>query len=144
MMMSSRNLCSRAIRTSCKDATFTMKLSATCQAVPGRCGESRRTNTLTMTVCFFELKLFTVFASKLPIQPVYVHLSTYMNSPNYLYRGIFLLLVTSLDTCTNMICRLGIVIDKNERRQVNECGIQGWHQNQRRQDWDALYTYVVQ
>ena len=38
-----------------KNAKFTMKLSATCHAVLGRCGESRRSNTLTVTVRFFEL-----------------------------------------------------------------------------------------
>ena len=38
-----------------KNAKFTVKLSATCYAVLGRCGESRRSNTLTVTVRFFEL-----------------------------------------------------------------------------------------
>ena len=35
-----------------KNARFTMKLSATCHAALGRCGESRRSNTLTVTVRF--------------------------------------------------------------------------------------------
>ena len=38
-----------------KNAKFTVKLSATSHAVLGRCGESRRSNTLTVTVRFFEL-----------------------------------------------------------------------------------------
>ena len=48
------------------------------------------------------------------------HFSTYMhrNSPNSLRHSIFLLLIALLDTCTNIISRLGIVF-KNERRQVN-------------------------
>ena len=33
-----------------KNAKFTMKLSATCHAALGRCGESRQSNTLTVTV----------------------------------------------------------------------------------------------
>ena len=43
----------------------------------------------------------------------------YIYSPSYLQRSIFLLLLAFMDTCTNMISRLGIVI-KNERRLIIE------------------------
>ena len=54
-----------------KNAKFTVKLSATCHVVLGRCGELRRSNTV--TVRFFKVSIG--LASKLPILPVYMHLS---------------------------------------------------------------------
>ena len=95
-----------------------MNLSATCHAALEMCSESiasspgsplkdrtkgelgdeasesRRSNRVTVTFRFLAL--------------YNVHLSTYMNSPNYPRCGIFLLLVALLDTCTDMISRLGI------------------------------------
>ena len=68
-----------------KNAKFAMKLSATCHATLEMCGESRQSNTITITSSIKINIQCTVFASKPPIQPVLM-CSTYMyiNSPNYL------------------------------------------------------------
>ena len=67
----------------CKNAKFTIKLSATRHAALGKCGESRRSNTLTVIVCFVELKL--VFLANCLYSPCTCICPTYMyiNSPNY-------------------------------------------------------------
>ena len=55
-----------------KNAKFTVKLSATCHAILRRCGELRQSR------LFISVNIHVqcmVFASKLPILPVYVHLS---------------------------------------------------------------------
>ena len=45
----------------CKNAKFTVKPSATCHAMLRRCGESRRSNTLTVIVRSFQLKLIYMY-----------------------------------------------------------------------------------
>ena len=72
------------VMTARKNAKFTMKLSAACHAVLGRCGESRRSNRLTATVRFFEYTMYSV--CKYIYSPCTCICTTYMytNSANYL------------------------------------------------------------
>ena len=92
-----------------KNAKFTMKLSTTRHAALGRCGESRRSNTLTVTSRIYNV--YSVCKQTAYTVSPWISLRTctciYINSPNYLRRSIFLLLVALLDTCNN---RLRIVI----------------------------------
>ena len=83
-----------------KNAKFiTMKLFATCNTALGRCGESRRSNTLTMTLSLRKYTMYSVCnqtaytASPCRHAFLYTYMYTciymYLNSPNYLRHGIF-------------------------------------------------------
>ena len=73
-----------------------------------KCGESRRSNTLTMTVLFFELK--TMYSVCRYSSCTCICLCTYIHVLYITLRRVFffLLLVALLDTCTNMISRFEI------------------------------------
>ena len=66
-----------------KNAKFTVKLSANCHAALGRCGEPRRSNALTVTAHFFELKLICIYSYIYSPCTCLCPMYMYTNTPNY-------------------------------------------------------------